>query len=140
VPPVQLWVVLGFLRSIHIKHSKHANFTLESSVYISYYLNVTFFLVLFPRAHPHSCSFSFSARLFCRSSSVHRPQPPLLLLLSNFVLHQHHRILLPFLTCSSSSSRTRAALNAAPTISLPSAGHFQCPLGSLGYGMQPFKK
>jgi hypothetical protein len=27
--------------TIHIKHSKHANFTLESSVYISYYLNVT---------------------------------------------------------------------------------------------------
>jgi hypothetical protein len=27
--------------TIHIKHNKHANFTLESSVYISYYLNVT---------------------------------------------------------------------------------------------------
>jgi hypothetical protein len=27
--------------TIHIKHSKHAIFTLEFSVYISYYLNVT---------------------------------------------------------------------------------------------------
>jgi hypothetical protein len=55
---------------------------------------VNFFL-LFPHAHPHSCSFSFSARLLHRSSSVHHRQPPPPLLLSNFVLHQHRRILLP---------------------------------------------
>jgi hypothetical protein len=56
---------------------------------------VNFSLLLFPRAHPHSCSFSFSARLLHRSSSVHHRQPPPPLLLSNFMLHQHRHISLP---------------------------------------------
>jgi hypothetical protein len=56
---------------------------------------VNFSLLLFPRAHPHSCSFSFSARLPHQSSSVHRRQPPPPLLLSNFMLRQHRRISLP---------------------------------------------
>jgi hypothetical protein len=56
---------------------------------------VNFSLLLCPRAHPHCSSFSFSARLPRRSSSVHRRQTPPPLLLSNFVLHHHRRISLP---------------------------------------------
>jgi hypothetical protein len=80
--------------------------------------SVNFSLLLFPRAHPHSCSSSLldyfaRAPLSTAVSRLRRSSSPISCSTSTAASHR------PFLTRSSSSSRAHAAQNAAPAISLP---------------------